>query len=199
MVGGLDPAVYCSKCPAISIRMNPTFLPSPTTCCPGLQLIYCALGCSQHKLQYSKSFCSILQGDRAQPQPLAACHTKLGGCSGDGAQGLGAQEGSRDPGSVRGALDQSGKFPREFWCPANSPRPPNLHHGARRCSILCLTELGVVLKHCHHHGPHKGPGAGVCSPSSPSSWCNLSRASVSPLVPVQPMLLPAPARQLQHT
>lgn len=103
--------------------MNPTFLPSPTTCCPGLQLIYCALGCSQHKLQYSKSFCSILQGDRAQPQPLAACHTKLGGCSGDGAQGSGTQEGGTDPGPVHVALDQGGKFPREFRCPVAPPRP----------------------------------------------------------------------------
>lgn len=68
-----------------NLHPNESHLPSPATCCPGLQLIYCALGCSQHKLQYSKSFCSILQGDRAQPQPLLL-PDKAGGPRRAGAQ-----------------------------------------------------------------------------------------------------------------
>lgn len=70
-----------------NLQPDESHLPSPATCCPGLQLIYCALGCSQHKLQYSKSFCSILQGDRAQPQPPAAARQRRGAPAGMGRRG----------------------------------------------------------------------------------------------------------------
>lgn len=168
-----------------NLHPNESHLPSPATCCPGLQLIYCALGCSQHKLQYSKSFCSILRGDRAQPQPLAACQTKPG--AGTGCRGRGTWEGGGGPSaSCRRSCEDGtsppfplGSSPGEFWqrcvlCipPYPPKKSPLRDQGVAPSSARTTLSMGLSLNpvttvspgsRCAHGGlrPHPLPLRGA--------------------------------------
>lgn len=164
-VAGVRAAASCSILQQMPCNLHPneSHLPSPATCCPGLQLIYCALGCSQRELQYSKSFCSILQGDRAQPQPLPPPRQSLGPAGGRGAAplprmgtGMGTREGRGRPRRLRAG--RGGRTRPRAGCEV----PRGLFEGL----------LAMLSPQFH---PPQIPAAGVHTTSRPLSlpppWC----------------------------
>lgn len=189
-MAGVRAAGSCSILQQMPCNLHPneSHLPSPATCCPGLQLIYCALGCSQRELQYSKSFCSILQGDRAQPQPLPPPRQSLGPAGGRGAAAA-APDGDGD-GDTRGpwAPAAASCWPRwEDAAPSELRSSPGTFRGTFGDAEPPVPPSPNPRSWGSRHEPSSVPATAVVRPGAvqgaafpPRAWRSSPRASVSP-------------------